>query len=155
MPLKRKKGKTNKTIKPIADLSLIETPTDITRIGRPLKFKTPEMLEEGIQQYLDYCMKNDEPLTITGMCIFLGTTRETIKDYRLKPEYSDILKKAKDRVAYYVERGLLKGKINPIAAIFHLTNLDPDNWRQKQEVQHSGSIALGVIQLPSKEIGLN
>lgn len=137
--------KTKEVLK--GDYKLLPKP----KIGRPLKFPSPINFEKQINEYLDYCVENKQPLTVSGMCLYLGTTRETLSDYRNKPEYADSIKRAKLTIAHYVETGLLTGRINPIASIFHLTNLDPDNWKQKQEVSHSGSIALGIAQLPSRD----
>lgn len=119
-------------------------------VGKPLKY-TPANLLQGINNYIQVQKELGEPLTISGLCLALGTTRETLREYGLKPEYVAAVKTAKLAIANGTETNMLKNKTNAISAIFHLTNLDPDNWKQRQDVVHSGGIMLGVIQLPAKQ----
>jgi hypothetical protein len=117
--------------------------------GRPLLFKTPEILEGMIQSYFDSCFEDkweekedrDElgelmgkvmvktrvqvkPISITGLAIALDTSRETLLNYQAKEQFFDTIKKAKDFIENYVEDGMLSGKINVAAGIFNLIN----NW---------------------------
>jgi len=40
--------------------------------------------------------------------------------------------------------------VNPTLVIFGLKNMAPDEWREKQELQHSGSI--DITKLPDEEL---
>lgn len=72
-----------------------------------------------------------KPISITGLAIYLNTSRETLINYEGKDEYFDTIKKAKDYCHNYVEDGILNGKINPAAGIFNLKN--NYGWKDKTE----------------------
>ncbi|MFA6445726.1 MAG: terminase small subunit [Candidatus Paceibacterota bacterium] len=136
-------------------------------VGRPLKFQSVEELEKKIDEYFEttgwktkevYDKKKQEvvtvpyyePATITGMAVFLDTSRETISDYREKPEYADAIKKAKDKCEYSIEYGALTNNLNPAMAIFSAKN--NYGWSDKTEIDHtSKGESIGVIILPPKQ----
>lgn len=117
--------------------------------GRPAKFRTPEALQKQIDRYFESCwtQKIDpsgipmfirdtngkqtkkkvliqiKPYTITGLAVFLHTTRETLSDYEAKKRFSDTIKRAKAVIHAYAEESLFVGK-NPAGVIFNLKN----NW---------------------------
>lgn len=97
--------------------------------GRPLKFKSPEELEEKINQYFTERKNDNLPFTITGLALALDTTRETLCDYEEKDLYSDTVKRAKMRCEDYAETQLYIGK-NQAGSIFALKNY---GWRDKTE----------------------
>lgn len=100
-------------------------------IGRPLKFKSVEEMQSAIDTYFADCEANDEPLTVTGLCIALDTSRETLLDYQGKDEYSYTIKKAKLMCENYAEKQLFKGK-NVIGVIFNLKN--NYGWKDQQSI---------------------
>lgn len=112
--------------------------------GRPLKFKSVEELQEKIDAYFattgHYVDKdgNDkfEPVTITGLALALGTSRETLVNYEERPEFFDAIKEAKTKCENFAERMLYMGK-SPTGAIFALKNF---NWTDKQVTEHTGTI---------------
>lgn len=132
------------------------------RVGRPPKFETVEVLELRIQTYFDSCYEvapvktkkgspvlNDDgsqkvitklvrPLTITGLALALGTTRETLLDYQGKPEFSDTIKWAKTIIECFNEESLYTNN-HTAGIIFNLTN--NFKWTNKTEVknEHTGS----------------
>lgn len=127
--------------------------------GRPLKFKSVKELEDKIVEYFDTCdntvvkkilNKNQEiiaevtkPYTITGLAEWLGTSRQTLINYENKETFFDTIKDAKAKIeADYEERALL-GDNNPVVSIFTLKN--NFNWRDKNEVEHSGNININHI----------
>jgi hypothetical protein len=107
--------------------------------GRPLKFKSVEELEKAIQAYFDDVASKaitlddgrviEEPLTITGLALALGTTRVTLMDYEGRDEFSYTIKKAKTVVENYAEKRIFGS--NPTGAIFALKNY---GWRDKTEL---------------------
>ena len=103
----------------------------MTNVGRPPKFSSVEQLESLIDQYFKACDALQRPYTITGLALYLDTTRETISDYKEKPEYSDSLKRAKLRCENWVEEGALTNKVNATSAIFNLKN--NYGWKDKTE----------------------
>ena len=85
--------------------------------GRPRIFKCPEDMEALIE---DYFGANDE-YTMAGLCNALGVMKSTLQDYEKRPEFSGLVKGARQRVEAYVESILLQGK-NQTGAIFWLKN---------------------------------
>lgn len=117
--------------------------------GRPLKFKTVKELEEKMEAYFATTGTKKKnvfnpktkayaevdhfvPATITGLAVFLDTTRETLLDYQERPEFSDAIKRAKSRCEADIEYGALTGMLNPTMAIFSAKN--NYNWKDKVEV---------------------
>ena len=99
--------------------------------GRPLKFQTVDELETLIEGYFTHCDMEKEPYTITGLALWLDTSRETLLDYQGREEYSDTIKRAKLKCENWVEKGMLGNKVNPTAGIFNLKN--NYGWRDKTE----------------------
>lgn len=124
-------------------------------VGRPLKFNSVEELQEKIDSYFNECdphIKEYEtlvfdskakkettekrnhftkqiPYTITGLAVHLDTSRETLLDYEDKEEYSDTIKRAKDRIHAFAELRLFEN--NPTGVIFNLKN--NFGWKDKTE----------------------
>lgn len=108
--------------------------------GHPLKWKTPEELQQKIDEYFAACDVKGEPYTICGLALALGTTRETLLEYEKSVSgrrvvYADIVKKAKLRCQHYAELQLFKAK-NPAGVIFNLKN--NYGWRDTQAFEHTG-----------------
>lgn len=142
--------------------------------GRPLKFKTPEELQERIDAYFADCdphpelqvkyeyhqkiterklpngdteeievndytkmpyevqewgISGQKPYTITGLANFLETSRLTLINYEMKPQFINTVKAAKARVEQYWEN-LLIGS-NATGPIFNLKN--NYGWKDKTE----------------------
>jgi hypothetical protein len=107
--------------------------------GRPPIFETPEQLEDLIQAYFD---ENEEKVTITGLAYYLGfESRQSIYDYKEKPEFTYILKRATLWIESQYELKLSGNAVT--GSIFALKNM---GWKDKQETEHSGSIDTRPIQ---------
>lgn len=100
-------------------------------MGRPLKFKTVEELQNKIEEYFKICKENKTRPFITEMALYLDTSRETLREYKERPEYVDSIKKALARCEMELERNLIEGKVNPTGTIFNLKN--NYGWRDKVE----------------------
>lgn len=121
--------------------------------GRPPKYKNPQDLQEKIKEYFDSCWIDkiievtdkdgkvtatnsryqDRPYTVAGLAEFLGfATRQSLLDYDAKPEFLDIIKKAKLKIEMNIEELLVAGK-NAAGPIFWLKN--HAHYRDKQEVE--------------------
>lgn len=105
--------------------------------GRPLKFKSVEELDTKIAEYFAYCDEQKKPYTVTGLAIYLDTSRETISEYYERPEFVDIIRKAKDKCEGYLVENALQGKNNPVFSIFVLKN--SYGYKDKTELDHSSS----------------
>jgi hypothetical protein len=106
-------------------------------VGRPLKFKTPELMQVEIDNYFNRCVAEDEPYTITGLALALDTTRETLIDYQNRDEFTDTVKKAKLRVENDYEIALRKH--GRAGEIFGLKNF---GWEDKATKVHEGELSI-------------
>lgn len=105
-------------------------------MGRPLLFESPEELSASVMDYI----QNEKKPTLAGLAYSLGIDRQTLYNYKERPEFFDIIKKATDYVEYKYEERLIY-ESNPTGVIFALKNM---GWKDKQEIdqktEHSGSI---------------
>ena len=106
--------------------------------GRPLKFESKEELENKINEYFSHCDKVKKPYTIAGMAIYIGCSRDTIYEYEKNKdrieEYSDTIKKARDKIlAYLEEKLMMEGKPGQI---FIAKNY---GYTDKQEIESSNT----------------
>jgi hypothetical protein len=126
--------------------------------GRPPLFDSPKVLIERITQYFEDHLpqeRTDEdtdekymvypfPVTITGLCLYLGfESRQSLYDYEKKQEFTYIIKRAKLVIESIYEENL-HGK-SPTGSIFALKNMD---WSDKSEVDHNVNIpSLPIINI--------
>lgn len=104
--------------------------------GRPRKFETPEDIYDQAEEYFSTCKAINEPFTVTGLAMALGTWRDVLMDYEdgvYGPEFSEAIKHVKLRVENGYELRLFCA--NPTGAIFGLKNM---GWRDTQEHELSG-----------------
>jgi hypothetical protein len=118
-------------------------------VGRPLKFKTPQELEEKINQYFIECEARGEKPFITELAYYLDTSRETLREYKERPEYVDSIKKALTRCEMALEKNLIEGKVNPTGSIFNLKN--NYGWRDKNETDLTTN-GQSILLMPSELI---
>lgn len=103
--------------------------------GRPRLYATPEEFDERVEAYHQYCKQENEPVTWTGLALFLGfSSRQSIDEYQKYDGFSDSVKRAKALVEWHYELRLCGDK--PTGAIFALKNF---GWKDKQEIDHSSS----------------
>lgn len=105
--------------------------------GRPKKYTEVEIMQQKIDKYFEGCNKNNEPYTVTGLCLALDICRDTLAEYAKKEEFSDTIKKAKLKVENYLERHLITDS-STTGIIFNLKN--NFGWTDKQQLEHSGNI---------------
>jgi hypothetical protein len=103
--------------------------------GRPPKFNSPKEMEKIGMAFIEECKKTDKPITITGICIRLDTTRQTLMDYERKNEFADTVKRLKLHAENYAEETLYnKNGRAVVGAIFALKNF---GWSDKVEFESS------------------
>lgn len=101
-------------------------------MGRKKKYKTVEELQKAVDAYFESCEFGGKPVTISGLCLYLGVDRTTLWNYQdIDGRYLNTIKQAKLRCENYVEEALYKGDIAPNAGIFALKNY---GWTDKQEI---------------------
>lgn len=92
-------------------------------------------MEKMGMEFIEECKKTDKPITITGICILLETTRQTLMDYERKDEFADTVKRLKLRAENYAEETLYnKNGRAVVGAIFALKNF---GWSDKMEFESS------------------
>lgn len=116
-------------------------------MGRPLKFKTPQELEEKINKYYEWAKDNEKHITVSGLAWYLDTNRQCLLRYeednsellksvddKVKEKFRDTIKRAKARIEMECEEGLYN-RNEVVGTIFALKN--NYNYTDKQEIQHS------------------
>jgi hypothetical protein len=99
--------------------------------GRPLKFQSVNELQISIDKYFEETP--DDEWTWTGLAMALDTSRETLQNYKERPEFFDPLKKALLKVENGYEKDLKKK--GQTGTIFALKNF---GWTDRQEIKHEG-----------------
>ena len=128
------------------------------KVGRPLKFKTPEEMKEKIEEYFDSCFKplmvydkieeryktvTDEngniikeqcrPFTISGLAYALGLSRQALLNYSERDGFVDTIMQAKQKCEIYAEERLFDRDGNR-GAVFSLSN-NFKGWADKQTIE--------------------
>lgn len=119
--------------------------------GRPPLYTSEDELKRIIDEYFDYCdnriqrvysAKSDgvieiidpAPYTMSGLARALDMSRDTLVEYSKKDQFSDTIRRARNRVHEDVERRLMEGKAQT-GAIFNLKN--NFGWKDKSEVDQN------------------
>lgn len=117
--------------------------------GAPPRFETAEALLQKVEEYFEWCKgelntdpekamaykRNPEPLTVTGLALFLGfESRQSLYDYEKNDVFSYIIKHARLKVENAYEINLQTSR-NPAGSIFALKNM---GWADRSEVKHEG-----------------
>lgn len=108
--------------------------------GRPKLYSSDAELSEVVDAYFSG-LAEDEPPTVSGLALALDMTRETLNQYSKDPEYSDTLRKAKQRIESFLERRLYGAA--PAGTIFNLKN--NFGWKDESTRKHAGSVAIGEM----------
>ncbi len=104
--------------------------TEVNKGGRPRIYDTPQEFDAKVEDYQEYCKENKEPVTWTGLALFLGfSSRQSIDEYLKYDGFSDSVKRAKTFVEWSYEKRLA-GDNSPTGAIFALKNF---GWKDKTE----------------------
>ncbi len=103
--------------------------------GRPVKFPSVEALDKAIAAYLETA----EWPTITGLAVALDTNRQTLLNYKDKPEFFDSIKKALEFCEAFVETMGMQGKANATMAIFTLKN--NYGWKDVSQVEQTMEVS--------------
>jgi hypothetical protein len=106
-------------------------------VGRPLKFKSPEEMQEKIDAYYAECELTCRPLTMSGLAYALDTSRESLVEYAEKDQFVDTIKTAKQRIMRYAEEQLYR-KEQVAGVIFSMKNNFGFVDKTEQEVSGTG-----------------
>lgn len=116
----------------------------VNKGGCPLKFETPEKLQEAIDGYFRSCIRiypdgtkeYVRPLTLSGLAVDLGCDLDTIRNYEKRDKYFGTIQRAKRIIHNYAEEQLFVGK-NTAGVIFNMINNYKGEWSNKQEYEIS------------------
>lgn len=101
-----------------------------------------------------YCEQLVEHMTtgasVLSFAAHIDVARSTINEWASEhPEFSEALSRGKAKCSAWWEKTgrdiASSGKGNAPMAIFGLKNMAGDDWRDKQEIEHSGSIDLAEV----------
>ena len=125
-----------------------------TQLRRLPPIQTDEELVERCDLYFDWCSKNDMRPGIEGLAFACGVDRRTLWDWEIKKSWtgsqrSEIVKYAKQQIAMFTEQMALKGRLNPVTAIFLMKN--HFGYTDKTEISVNPTTPLGE-QLTPEEI---
>lgn len=103
--------------------------------GRGMFFDTREELDEWIYKYFRLCMDSNMVPTISGLCTYLKTNKQTLYDHVNNPN-SPLHESCKNAVEYChvcLESGASESKLNSVAYIFQAKNYF--GMKDTQEIQ--------------------
>lgn len=104
-------------------------------LGRPTDF-TPELGDQILALMA-------EGLSLAAAAAELNVHRQRVYEWAERhPDFADTVNLAKSKRQAFLERRLLRAVEGPVvtSTIFALKNAGQGDWREKQEVEHSGGI---------------
>ncbi len=117
--------------------------------GRPTDF-VPELGEQILELMAS-------GLSLAASAAHIDIHRQRVYEWMDRhPEFADTVKLAQAKRQLFLERRLLSADAGPVvtSTIFALKNAGPEDWREKQDVEHMGSVGLAheirLIGVPSK-----
>lgn len=93
-----------------------------------------------------------EGASLTSFAASIDVCRATINVWADEhPEFLEAVKRAKAKCAAWWEANARQGAtgmkdVNPTLCIFGLKNMAAEDWREKQEVQHSGGVRVEKVE---------
>lgn len=107
--------------------------------GHRDKWASVSELKRLIDEYFKEADEKGEPYLITGLCLKLECSRECLLEWDKdtgkypKPEKAvKLIRDAKLKCQNWIEKSMMTGKTNPVAAIFNLKN--NYRWKDKTEL---------------------
>ena len=85
----------------------------------------------------------EEGLSLTAAAAECDVHRRRVYDWETKhPEFAELVQLGRAKRQLFLERRLMGAADGPsvTSSIFALKNTNPDDWRDKREVEHSGGI---------------
>lgn len=104
-------------------------------IGRPTDF-TPEMGEQIL-------VLMEQGFSLAAAASQINIHRQRVYEWMERhPEFADTIRLAQVKRQFFLEKRLLTADQGPVvtSTIFALKNAGPDDWRDKQEIDHSGEV---------------
>jgi hypothetical protein len=146
-----------------------------SKVGRPLKFKTPEEMQVEIDKYFDSCFRpvrvfikdtnkyinltdeNEEiikeqykPFTMSGLAYALGMSRQALLNYSERDEFVDTITRAKQKCEIYAEERLFDKDGNR-GAVFSLSN-NFKGWADKQTIETTKEPTININMINNEKL---
>lgn len=128
----------------------------------PIDINDDQQVEDRINYYFDYCEKEGLKPVVEGLALALGITRQALYDWetgRRRGESSsaraDMVKKAKEYIAFLMSDAAISGQVNPVTWIFYAKNYF--GMSDKHEIEVKANQPLGEELSPeeiAKRVGL-
>ena len=107
----------------------------MSKVGKPRQYKSPVAMQKKMDEYFEYCAVNQIPLSITGLCLTLGLTRQGLNKYADREEFVATVEMAKLKIENaYEMRMIERGNAGDIFAMKNF------GWTDKKEVEQNGII---------------
>lgn len=103
--------------------------------GRPTEY-TPELGARILELM-------EQGLSLTAAAAECDVHRQRVYEWEARhPEFAEDVKLGRAKRQAFLERRLMQAADGPIvtSSIFALKNTNPDDWRDKREVEHSGGV---------------
>lgn len=90
--------------------------------GRPRMYETPELMEEKIKEYFEWCIESKTEIAVNGLVLFLGFShKSSLYEYQERDEFTDLIKRARTAVEMSYELDLRTFKFG--GAVFALKQM--------------------------------
>lgn len=107
--------------------------------GRPTDY-TPELGDKILALMT-------QGLSLTAAAAECDVHRQRVYEWKERyPEFADTVNLAMAKRQAFLERRLFAAEQGPVvtSTIFALKNAGPEDWREKQEIEHSGGLAITI-----------
>lgn len=104
------------------------------KVGRPTDYR-PEFGEQILELM-------ESGLSLAASAAVINVHRQRVYEWVDRhPEFADTVRLAQVKRQLFLERRLLSAEVGPVvtSTIFALKNAGPEDWREKQEVDHTSS----------------
>lgn len=145
------------------------------KVGRPLKYETPEEMQVKIDKYFDSCFRpvmvfnkdksqyeivkdyegniikeQYRPFTMAGLAYALGMSRQALLNYSERDKFVDTITQAKQRCEIYAEERLYDRDGNR-GAIFSLSN-NFKGWADKQTIETTKEPTININMINNENL---
>lgn len=104
------------------------------------KYEDADFLKKKMDSYF---VKSNYPWTISGLCLHLDITRETLCNYEKDENYFDAIKKAKLKIENYAEKLLFSSVTFTPGIVFNLKN--NFGWKDKQDHEVTANVGVTIV----------
>lgn len=112
--------------------------------GRPPKFTSPEHMEALYDEY-ENSLAPDEIPDVEGFCVYVDAWRDLFSEYGTKPEFSDTVKRIKNRIYAKKKQLAMQNKMNATIFIFDAKNNAGYTDKTEQDITSGGEKIAPVL----------